>query len=107
MVAILIKRNRYLRHFRIIEAVSADKSILLREHGMRRSLIFDKMVSDGIIKQTVSGRFYLDVAREQEVRKRRRSVILLLLVSVLSALVLALIIIDYFSGDKILMIENW
>ena len=108
MFAIMIaKHNKYIRILKKLEATSAGKSINLEEYGLRKSLILNKLLKEGIVIQTFHNKYYLDVVKEEEQRRRRQLIIIMLLIFIISGLVISLITIDYFSGGRILMIEKW
>lgn len=104
---IIARQNKYIRTLKQLEATSARKSINLEEYGIRKSLIFNKLMREGIIIQTYHNRYYLDVAKEEEQRQRRRSIIIMLLILIISSIIISLITIDYFTGGGFLMIEKW
>jgi hypothetical protein len=101
------KQNKYIRVLKRLEATSAANSINLEEYGLIKSLSFNKLRRAGVIIQTFNNRYYLDVAKEEEERRRRRTIVVMLLIFIISAIVVSIITIDYFTGDKILMIEQW
>lgn len=103
----IAKQNRYTRVLKQSGAISAGKSIKLEEYGLKKSLVFNKLLRRGIIIQTYDGRYYLDVSKEEEERRRKQLIVIMVLIFIISVLVISLITIDYFSGDRILMIEKW
>lgn len=107
MFAIKVKQTKYTRILKQLGATSADKSINLQEYGLRKSLSFNKLLREGIIIQTYHNRYYIDVSKEEEQRRRKQVIVIMMVIFILSALVMTLITIDYFSGGKALMIEKW
>ncbi len=104
---LIARRNKYIRVLRKLEATSAANSIKLEEYGLRKSLVFNKLLRAGIIVQTFNNQYYVNAAKEEEERRRRRTIVVMLLIVIISAIVISIITIDYFTGDKILMIEQW
>ena len=107
IITVIARRHKYIRIFKELEATSYDNSVSLEEYGIRKSLIFHRLVKNGIIRQTFSGRFYLDAEKEKIQTKRRQDIILLLLLAVISAVIISAIVLDYFTDGKVLMIEKW
>ena len=107
IAAIIAKQHKYIRKLKELEATSAFNAIKLEEYGILKSLIFRKLVRGGIIIQTYDKRYYLDVSKADELKKRRQTILLFLLIIISSILIISLIVIDYFTGDRILMIEKW
>lgn len=87
---IVALRHKYIRTFRKAGAVTPERSIRLYDHGLRKSMIFDRLLSQGIIVQLGSDRYYLDEIRELEL-KRRRTPLLLIVLMVLLVLIVFLL----------------
>ena len=93
--AIVLHRKKIIRGFVERGAISPDRAIAFGDLGMRRSWVFEQMVSGGVFIQVSNDRYYLDqrVAEAFMAAKRRRMLIgtgLLLLVFVIFLLVSAL-----------------
>lgn len=108
MVPVIItKQHRYIRQFKQLEAISPGTAIKPEEYDIAKSVAFKKLTQQKIIIQTYDNHFYLDVLRADEMRTRRRVTILFLFIIIFSILIISLILIDYFTGDKLLMIQQW
>ena len=77
-----IKRRRIIQKFRDANAFDEATAINAPEHNIRRSFIFNRLTSDGVILPAGKNRYYLDVLREKEVTaNRRRKIILIILIA--------------------------
>lgn len=103
----LIKQNRYIRQFKQLEATSPGTAVRPEEYGISKSIAFKKLLKQKIIIQTYDDHFYLNALLADEMRTRRRVTILFLFIIIFSILIISLILLDYFSGDKLLMIREW
>lgn len=101
------QRNKYLRYFRKLGATCAEKAIKLEDYGLRKSLVFHHLLEASIIKETYDYRYYVDQAIAKTESRRRRSVVALVMVFIICFVIVTLIVFDYFTGDKLLMIEKW
>lgn len=57
---IILRRKKFIRRFAEQGATSPDRAIPFAEVGMRRSWIFDQMVSRGVFIHAGQDRFYMD-----------------------------------------------
>ena len=57
---ILLRRKRFVRRFREHGATSPDKAIPFADVGMRRSWVFDQMVSRGVFVGAGNDRYWMD-----------------------------------------------
>jgi hypothetical protein len=57
---IILRRKKLVRRFTELGATSGDKAIPFEEVGMRRSWIFDQMVSHGVFVRADHDRFYMN-----------------------------------------------
>ncbi len=73
------KRRRYIRKFRDANAVSPKTAIDLRQFHIHHGLTFKKFNKQGIFVEVAVGRYYLNEAKELELRKKRRSIALIAL----------------------------
>ena len=80
---IIARRRKYFKSFRQAGALSAGSSIRLADHGIKRSMIFDRLVSQGIIVPVGDDRYYLDEEKEHEIKKRLMPVLLIIAILVL------------------------
>ena len=78
-IAIVAKVNKYKRSFRKLGATTPAKAIVPEAHGIRKSIIFSKLVRDGILKAVSKDRYYLDDVQDAAIRKKRQSLILVIL----------------------------
>ncbi len=78
-IAILAQRKKLIRRFKNAGATSIDTAIDAQDHGIRRSLIFQKLVRDGVLINTNTNQFYLDESTEIELRKLRVRIILMVI----------------------------
>jgi len=70
---IVRRRKRLIRRFREAGATGPDHTIPFGEVDMRRSWVFDHMVSHGVFVEEGPDRYYLDEgAAEAFMRSRRR-----------------------------------
>lgn len=91
-VAVMAILRRYVRIFRKAGATSPSTAIRPPEHGVRNSMLFQKLVRQGVLVKMGDDRYYLDETREAEMRNRRQKAVII----VLAILVIGLII-GYFS----------
>lgn len=78
-IAIMAQRKKLIRRFKNAGATSIDTAINATDHGIRHSMIFQKLVRDGVIVNTNNNQFYLDEAAETELRKLRLRIIFMML----------------------------
>lgn len=92
---ILLLIKRYIRIFREAGATNPANAIVPGKHGIRTSMVFKKLVRQGVLVQVGNEeRYYLDEVQEAMHRKRR-----LVLAGIVIAVVLAGLLIAYFSGQ--------
>lgn len=80
-------RHRYIRIFREAGATHPGAAIYPADFGVRDSLVFRKLVRQGIFVETGNGRYYLNEEREVAMRGKRLSALLLLLAAIIVILV--------------------
>ena len=85
---IVARQNKYIRTFRQAGAVSAASSIHLSECSLRKSMIFDRLVRQGILVPAGNDRYYLDEAKEKETRRKRLPVVIIAMIILLIALLI-------------------
>ena len=85
-IIIAARQNQYIRTFRQAGALSPGTAIKLKDYKLRKSIIFDKLLRQGVVAPAGEDRYYLDQQREEEVRKRRIPLLIALLVIVLIVL---------------------
>ncbi len=87
---IVALRLKYIRTFRKAGAVTPGRSIRLSEYGLRKSMIFERLLSQGIIVQLDNERYYLDEIRELELKRRKAPLLVIMLIIVFILLILLL-----------------
>ena len=89
-----IKRRRIIQKFRDANAFDETTAINATEHNIRRSFIFSRRTSHGIILPAGKDRYYLDVVREKEVAANRRRIIFI----IVAAAVVVMLVCLFFAG---------
>ncbi len=75
---IILRRKRFIRRFREQGATSPDRAIPFADVGMRRSWIFEQMVSRGVFVSVGNERYYLnDQAAEEFLDAQRQRALLI------------------------------
>lgn len=87
-MAILAARNKYIRVFKNQHAVSPQGAITPENFGLKRRMIFKRLLRQGVISAATKNTFYLNESREQMLRKQSRKTAL----TVMALLILALLI---------------
>lgn len=87
--AIARKQNRYMRRFEDAEATSPANARTLDELRCRSSFAFRRLLGCGVFVEVSEGRYYIDLARAEAFRARRRIVVLVAIgIAVVTAIVL-------------------
>lgn len=86
---IAIKMRRYKEAFRAAGATAPVSAMRPADAGLRESLIFQKLVRDGILVAVGEDRFYLDETRDAAVMRTRRKIVAVLLIVILVLLLSA------------------
>lgn len=81
----MAQRKKLIRKFKSAGATTIDNAIDTGKYGIRHSLIFNKLVKDGVLINTYSNFFYLDEATEVDLQSQRIKIILMI-ISVLAIL---------------------
>ena len=91
--AIIRRRKRFIRRFAEQGATSPDRAISFADGGMRRSWVFDRMVSSGVFVGLDHDRFYMnqEAARAFLAAQRRRVLTVAGILFVVSAIVVILL----------------
>jgi|SRR5215218_10304971 len=84
---IAIRMRRYKEVFGAAGATSPATAIRPAEKGLRHSLIFHKLVREGILVTVGDGRYYLDEARADAMLRTKRKIIAVLLFIILVLLI--------------------
>ncbi len=75
---IIMRRKRFIRRFWEAGATAPERAIPFGEIGMRRSWVFDHMVSHGVFVEEGPDRYYLDQGvADAFMRNRRRRALLI------------------------------
>ncbi len=81
--AVIHKQNSLIRFFNEVGAVDAEHAIFIREFNIRRSYVFERMVSRGVFVECEPGRFFIDNVMVPVFIQKRRSRALITLAVVL------------------------
>ena len=84
---IAIRMHRYKNAFRAAGATTPATAIRPAEMGLRESLVFHRLVREGILVAVGNGRFYLDETRDEAVMRIKRKIMIVLLFIILVALI--------------------
>ncbi len=86
--AVIHKQNALIRFFNEAGAVDPEHAISIAEFNIRRSYVFERMVSRGVFIESEPGKFYLDSVMVPVFVRKRRNRALIALALVLLALAL-------------------
>ena len=86
---ILIQIKKIIRAFHEAGATSPARSIIPAEHGMRHSLVFQKLVRQGVLVPVNEERYYLDEAVAARQQSRRQMIVRIILLVMAAGLVVA------------------
>lgn len=86
-VIVAARIRRYKNAFRKVHATTPATAVSLAEVGLRASVIFKRLVQQGILVAVDKSRFYLDEARDEVVTRGKRKVVALFLFIVLALLI--------------------
>src|SRR6478672_2758853 len=90
--AIVAARMRHYRNaFRAAGATTPATAIRLADAGLRDSLIFHRLVREGILVPAGDGRYYLDELREATVQRNKHRILAILVFVILILLATGLI----------------
>ena len=87
---IFLRRKRFIRRFREQGATSPDQAIPFADVGMRRSWIFDQMVSRGVFVSVGNERYYMNEQAAEEFldAQRRRALVITAIMLVVFVIVI-------------------
>ncbi len=88
IVAVMVVTKRIMNAFREVDATSPDRARTKAELHIRSRVIFNKLISRGVIKQVSGDRYYMDLQAQANYLRRRR---LLILVATAGVVIIALI----------------
>ena len=86
--AIIAQRNKIIRRFKQAGATSPDRPIDPATLQIRQSLIFNKLVRDGVLVKVSAHHFYLNESRATEYRTQRQQVVLVVLAVIAIAVII-------------------
>jgi len=85
------QRKKIVRQFISTGATSYKESRTLKELGLRNSLIFKKLIRQGIIVEATFDRYFIDLEKYEEEERERRRLVTILLVLIALGFVVALV----------------
>ena len=91
-VIIIVKMRQYKEAFRTAGATTPHSAMRPADAGLRQSLIFDKLVRQGVLVGVGNDRFYLNETRNRAVTHTRRKVLAVLIVIILIFLIISAIV---------------
>jgi hypothetical protein len=89
-IVIMALTKKYIRIFKDADAITPHSAILPQEHGIRDSLVFKKMVRQGILVKVGNERYYLDLVKELEIKKQRHTMVMIVLGIILILMIISL-----------------
>jgi hypothetical protein len=90
VVVILAIRKKFIRNFKIAGATSPQTAVRPEEHGIKKGIVFNGLVRQGIVKDAGGGRYYLDLEKEALNAVSRRNAGIILLATILLIFIIAL-----------------
>ena len=88
---IAARMRRYKEVFYAANALTPTTAIRLADKGLRESLVFHKLVRQGILVAVGDGRFYLDEERDEAVMHSKRKFLAVLVIISLGLLIIGII----------------
>lgn len=73
-IALAVRRRRLIRKFTDAGATSPQAAIPVDVNDMKPGFMFKRMAQQGVFVEVADGIYYLDEAREQELRKERQKI---------------------------------
>jgi hypothetical protein len=90
--AVIVKTDSILNAFKKNDALSPERAKTKAELHIRSRLIFNKLVSKGVIKQVSGDRYYVDLQAEQRYLRRRNTALVVVIGTVITiAIILAFV----------------
>ena len=84
------KRNKIIRQFLSKGAVSYKESRTLEQLGLKKSLIFNRLIRQGIIVEVTFDRYFIDLEKYDEEERERRRLVTVLLVLIALGIIVAI-----------------
>jgi phosphotransferase system glucose/maltose/N-acetylglucosamine-specific IIC component len=88
-VAVIIVTKRIMKAFVETDATSPDKARTKAELHIRSRVIFDRLISRGVIKQVSADRYYMDLQEQASYLRRRRLLVLAIAAAVVMVALIA------------------
>ena len=57
---IIMKQNKYIDLFNNLKAIDEEHSVALNDIGVRRGLVFNRMIAKGVFVECNDGKFYIN-----------------------------------------------
>jgi hypothetical protein len=92
VAAIIVITDNILKAFKRNDALGPDKAKTKVELNIRSRLIFNKLVSKGVIKQVSGDRYYVDLQVEQRYLRRRNTVLVVVVGTVIIIAIIAALV---------------
>lgn len=88
-VAVIVVTERIMNAFKKNDALSPDRAKTKAELHIRSRLIFNRLVSKGVIKQVSGDRYYMDLQAQQRYLRRRYTLVVVFGTVITIAIILA------------------
>lgn len=95
VIAVAAKAAKYKRIFRQAGATSVYHPIVPEEHGVHHCLIFKKLVRDGVFVPVGVNRYYLNEARDLQIRKSKITVVVSIIILLLFVMAITMVMVGY------------
>ena len=84
------KQRKVVHAFEQAGAISADQARTAEELGLKPGMAWYRLVAHAVLRCPAEGRYFLDVANWQRLRRRRRALALLVIAGLLLGVILLL-----------------
>jgi len=82
---IIAMQNRIMNRFMDHNAVSPEQAKTIEDLGLKKNLLFNKLLRRGVLVQTPDERYYIIPEKAAQYKRRRRIIILIVMAVVLAA----------------------
>ena len=89
VVAVMVKTKRILNAFKKNDALSPDRAKTKAELDIRSTLLFNSLISKGVIKKVSADRYYVDLQAQERYLRRRNTTLLVVICTVITAAIIA------------------
>jgi hypothetical protein len=89
VAAVIAITNSILKTFKKNDALSPERAKTKAEMHIRSRLIFNKLVSKGVIKQVSGDRYYVDLQVERRYLRRRNTILVVVIGTVITIAIIA------------------